>query len=145
MNQFSDAADIYDRYDSQTNPVITEENLDKQPKSDKSQKSEQPMKVEQPQMSIVQVKSKAKDIHLGDNQFEDPSTIQDLHALANKMQVENWRAIGKAKLQKMDNTKLKVIKSVDDADQYDVFDSEEFKADQDMEKQQWSQKASQDP
>jgi|TARA_B110000285_G_C14616183_1_gene377075 hypothetical protein len=45
----------------------------------------------------------------------------------------------------MDNTKLKVMKSVDDADQYDVFDSEEFKADQDMEKQQWSQKASQDP
>ena len=82
---------------------------------------------------------------MGDNQFEDPSTIQDLHALANKMQVENWRAIGKAKLQKMDNTKLKVMKSVDDADQYDVFDSEEFKADQDMEKQQWSQKASQDP
>jgi hypothetical protein len=53
------------------------------------------------------------------------------------MQVANWMAIGKAK--------LKAMQSVDDADQYDAFDSEENKGDEDLEKQKWTQKAKQDP
>lgn len=88
-------------------------------------------------MSVVQVKSKSKDVHFGDNLLDENPTITDLHAQARKMQVENWMAIGKAK--------LKAMKSVDDADQYDAFDSEENKGDEDLEKQNRTQKANQDP